>query len=270
MIKDITLGQFYPGSSVIHRLDPRVKILWTLFYIILLFFVKNAVGFLLYAGVTAVIICLTKIKFRFILKGLKPIIFLLIFTSLINIFMTGETVLFKIGFLKVTKEGLIYAALMALRLVLLVMGTSILTFTTSPISLTDGIERLLSPLAKIGVPAHAIAMMMTIALRFIPTIMEETDKIIKAQSARGADFESGNLIKRAKAMTPLLIPLFISAFRRADELATAMECRGYHGGEGRTRLKQLKMIKADYIALFMMPLFLLLIILINQINIRMV
>ena len=270
MIKDITLGQFYPGNSIIHRLDPRVKILWTLFYIILIFFVHNAFGFLLYVAATALIIALTKIRVRFILKGLKPIVFLLIFTSLINIFMTGETPLFKIGFLTVTREGVIYAVFMALRLVLLVMGTSILTFTTSPISLTDGIERLLSPFSKIGLPAHAIAMMMTIALRFIPTIMEETDKIIKAQSARGADFESGNIIKRAKAMTPLLIPLFISAFRRADELATAMECRGYQGGEGRTRLKQLKMCTKDYAALFVMPVFAVLVILLNQINMWMV
>ena len=267
MLKDITLGQFYPGNSVIHRMDPRTKILWTLFYIILLFFVKNAVGFGLFVIATAIIISLTKIKPRFILKGLKPILFLLIFTAAINIFMTGETPLFKIGFLTATKEGVIFAAFMALRLTLLVIGTSILTYTTSPIMLTDGIERLLAPLSKIGVPSHAIAMMMTIALRFIPTIMEETDKIMKAQSARGADFESGNIIKRAKAMTPLLIPLFISAFRRADELATAMECRGYQGGEGRTRLKQLKMTKIDYLSFFVMILFLLAVILLNQINI---
>ena len=270
MMKDITLGQFYPGESIIHKLDPRVKILWTFFYIVLLFFVQNAFGFLFYIIATSVIIKLTKIKIRFILKGLKPILFLLLFTSVINIFMSGETVLFKIGFLSVTKEGLIFAAFMALRLVLLVMGTSVLTFTTSPIMLTDAIERLLSPFSKIGVPAHAIAMMMSIALRFIPTIMEETDKIIKAQSARGADFESGNLLKRAKAMTPLLIPLFISAFKRADELATAMECRGYHGGEGRTRLKELKMKKRDYLSFVVMAVYLLIILGLNQINLWMV
>lgn len=270
MIKDITLGQFFPGNSCIHRLDPRVKILWTLFYIILLFFVKNALGFGLYVLGTAAIILMTRIKFRFILKGLKPILFLLIFTSLINIFMAGETPLLKIGFLTVTREGLIFAGFMALRLVLLVLGTSILTFTTSPIMLTDGIERLLSPFSKIGVPSHAIAMMMSIALRFIPTIMEETDKIIKAQSARGADFESGNILKRAKAMTPLLIPLFISAFKRADELATAMECRGYHGGEGRTRLKQLKMSRRDAAAFTVMFFTLASVILLNMINLWMV
>ena len=253
MIRDITLGQYFPGDSVIHRLDPRTKIIWTFFYIILLFFMKTAVGFAAFIVLTAVIIALTKIKVKYILRGIKPVLFLLIFTSLINIFMTGETPLFKIWFLTATKEGVIFAALMALRLVLLVVGTSLLTFTTSPISLTDGIERLMSPFSKIGVPAHAIAMMMTIAIRFIPTILEETDKIMKAQKARGADFESGSIVSRARAMTPILIPLFISAFRRADELAIAMECRCYRGGEGRTRLHELKMQKRDIAALLSMP-----------------
>ncbi len=253
MIRDITLGQYFPGDSVIHRLDPRTKIIWTFFYIILLFFMKTAVGFAAFIVLTAVIIALTKIKVKYILRGIKPVLFLLIFTSLINIFMTGETPLFKIWFLTATKEGVIFAALMALRLVLLVAGTSLLTFTTSPISLTDGIERLMSPFSKIGVPAHAIAMMMTIAIRFIPTILEETDKIMKAQKARGADFESGSIVSRARAMTPILIPLFISAFRRADELAIAMECRCYRGGEGRTRLHELKMQKRDIAALLSMP-----------------
>lgn len=253
MIRDITLGQYFPGDSVIHRLDPRTKIIWTFFYIILLFFMKTAVGFAAFIVLTAVIIALTKIKVKYILRGIKPVLFLLIFTSLINIFMTGETPLFKIWFLTATKEGVIFATLMALRLVLLVAGTSLLTFTTSPISLTDGIERLMSPFSKIGVPAHAIAMMMTIAIRFIPTILEETDKIMKAQKARGADFESGSIVSRARAMTPILIPLFISAFRRADELAIAMECRCYRGGEGRTRLHELKMQKRDIAALLSMP-----------------
>lgn len=253
MIRDITLGQYFPGDSVIHRLDPRTKIIWTFFYIILLFFMKTAVGFAAFIVLTAVIIALTKIKVKYILRGIKPVLFLLIFTSLINIFMTGETPLFKIWFLTATKEGVIFAALMALRLVLLVAGTSLLTFTTSPISLTDGIERLMSPFSKIGVPAHTIAMMMTIAIRFIPTILEETDKIMKAQKARGADFESGSIVSRARAMTPILIPLFISAFRRADELAIAMECRCYRGGEGRTRLHELKMQKRDIAALLSMP-----------------
>ena len=253
MIRDITLGQYFPRDSVIHRLDPRTKIIWTFFYIILLFFMKTAVGFAAFIVLTAVIIALTKIKVKYILRGIKPVLFLLIFTSLINIFMTGETPLFKIWFLTATKEGVIFAALMALRLVLLVAGTSLLTFSTSPISLTDGIERLMSPFSKIGVPAHAIAMMMTIAIRFIPTILEETDKIMKAQKARGADFESGSIVSRARAMTPILIPLFISAFRRADELAIAMECRCYRGGEGRTRLHELKMQKRDIAALLSMP-----------------
>ncbi|MBO4898125.1 MAG: energy-coupling factor transporter transmembrane protein EcfT [Clostridia bacterium] len=257
MIRDITLGQYFPGNSVIHRLDPRIKIIWTFFYIVLLFFVNNFWGFLVYVVFTAIIIRLTKIKPKLIFRGLRPVLFLLLFTVIVNVFMTGGgDVLFKFGFLTVTTEGLKFAGLMAMRLILLVTGTSILTFTTSPIMLTDGIERLLSPLAKIGVPAHAIAMMMTIAIRFIPTILDETDKIMKAQKARGADFESGNIIKRAKAMTPILIPLFISAFRRADELATAMECRCYHGGEGRTRFKQLKIRKLDIISLLFAPLLL--------------
>ena len=253
MIRDITLGQFFPGNSVLHRLDPRVKIIWALVYITLLFFVNNALGFALYILFTAALIAMSQIRPRVFFKGLKPILFLLIFTAVINMFMTGETPLFRIGVLVVTKEGLIFAVFMALRLVLLVVGTSLLTFTTSPIMLTDAIERLMSPLAKIGLPTSAVAMMMTIAIRFIPTILEETDKIMKAQKSRGADFESGSLIKRAKAMTPILIPLFISAFRRADELAVAMECRCYHGGEGRTRLKQLKIGRLDVISLLLIP-----------------
>lgn len=256
MLKDITLGQYYPGTSPIHRMDPRVKIIWTLFYIILLFFITDFFGFAIYAVFTAWVIYISKIKIKLMFKGLRPILFLLVFTSVINLFMTGETVIFSIGPLKATKEGAILAVYMMLRLILLVIGTSMLTFTTSPIMLTDGTERLMSPLSAIGVPAHAIAMMMTIAIRFIPTILEETDKIIKAQTARGADFESGNILRRAKAMTPLLIPLFVSAFRRADELATAMECRCYHGGQGRTRLRQLKIKGMDIAALCMIPLML--------------
>lgn len=253
MIRDITLGQFFPGSSCLHRLDPRIKILWTLIYIILLFFVNTFAGFALYILVTFVFIRLSRIRLKVFFKGMRPILFLLIFTAVINMFMTSGEPLLKLGFLTITREGLVLAAFMALRLTLLVVGTSLLTFTTSPIMLTDAIERILSPFSKIGLPADAIAMMMTIAIRFIPTILEETDKIIKAQKARGADFESGNIINRAKAMTPILIPLFISAFRRADELAVAMECRCYHGGEGRTRLKQLKIKRLDIISLFFVP-----------------
>lgn len=254
MIRDITLGQFCPGKSVIHRLDPRIKLLWTLVYIVLLFFVSTAAGFALYIAVTLTLIKLSGVRFRMFFKGMRPILFLLIFTAVVNMFMTGGEPVFRWGFITVTREGIRQAVFMTLRLILLVTGTSLLTFTTSPIMLTDAIERILSPFSKIGLPADAIAMMMTIAIRFIPTILEETDKIIKAQKARGADFESGNIISRTKAMTPILIPLFISAFRRADELAVAMECRCYHGGEGRTRLKQLHVQRLDVISLFFIPL----------------
>ncbi len=246
MLRDITLGQFFPGNSPLHRMDPRVKIIWTLFFVVLLFFVDHYLGFLLVGIFTAAVVKISGIRPRFVFSGLRPLLFLLLFTATLNVFMSGgETVLFKLWFLTATKEGVYAAGLMVLRLSFLVIGSSMLTFTTSPIVLTDGIEHLLRPLSKIGVPAHEIAMMMTIAIRFIPTILEETDKIMKAQTARGADFESGNLFRRAKAMIPLLIPLFISAFRRADELAVAMECRGYHGGEGRTRMHVLKISAVD-------------------------
>ncbi len=247
MLRDITLGQFFPGNSPLHRMDPRVKILWTLFYIILLFFVDTYWGFLLYGVFTVGVIAISEIRPRLVFAGLRPLLYLLIFTALLNIFVTGgETVLFHFWIFRATIEGLHRAGIMALRLVFLVMGSSMLTFTTSPIVLTDGIEHLLRPFSKIGVPAHEIAMMMTIAIRFIPTILEETDKIMKAQTARGADFETGNILRRAKAMIPLLIPLFISAFRRADELAVAMECRCYHGGKGRSRLHVLRVSAIDY------------------------
>ncbi len=246
MLRDITLGQFFPGNSPLHRMDPRAKILWTLFYIVLLFFVNNFAGFLLYGIFTLWIIHISEIRPSLVFSGLRPILFLLSFTALLNVFVSGgETVLFRLWIFSATAEGVYAGGIMALRLVFLVLGSSLLTFTTSPIVLTDGIEHLLLPFTKIGVPAHEIAMMMTIAIRFIPTILEETDKIIKAQTARGADFESGNIFRRAKAMIPLLIPLFISAFRRADELAMAMECRGYHGGKGRTRMRTLRISALD-------------------------
>lgn len=245
MIKDITLGQFLPGNSVIHRLDPRTKILVIFAYIVALFTVKNFFGYALCFSYVILAYGISKVPPKMILKSLKPIMFFVIFTALINLFLTSGEVIFSLGFLKITKEGVILAVKMAVRLILLVAVTSLLTYTTSPIVLTDGIEKLLSPLSKIGVPSHEIAMMMTIALRFIPTIIDETDKIIKAQSARGSDFESGNLIRRAKALIPILVPLFISAFRRADELATAMECRCYHGGNNRTKLKTIKMTRLD-------------------------
>ncbi len=247
MIKDITIGQYIPGDSFIHKLDPRVKIIISLIYIIDLFLVNNFKGYIFIIAFTLLSIVISKVQFRYIYKGLKPILILVLITGLLNILMTdGKTPpLYVWKFIKIYKEGVILAAFMVLRLVFLIIGTSLLTLTTSPIELTDGIEKLLNPLKKIGVPAHELAMMMTIALRFIPTLMDETDKIMKAQMARGADFESGNLMRRAKNLIPILVPLFISSFRRADELAMAMEARCYRGGEGRTRMKQLKVTTRD-------------------------
>ena len=249
-MKDITLGQYFPGETVIHKLDPRTKIIIMLAYIVITFCIGNFYGYIVLAVFAALVITLSKIPFKFVIKGLKPILVFILITALFNLFLTqGETV-WQWGVLKITKEGIRFAAFMVLRLTFLIIGTSQLTLTTSPISLTDGMEQLLKPFAKIGLPAHELSMMMSIALRFIPVLMEETDKIMKAQSARGADFESGNLISRAKAMIPILIPLFISAFRRADELATAMECRCYAGGENRTSLYELKTEPRDYVAGF--------------------
>ena len=245
MMKDITLGQYFPGNSVIHRMDPRTKILLVLVYIVLTFMINNFAGYVVLALFLAAAVFISRIPPMFVIKGLKPIMVFIFITALFNLFLTGGEPVFKWWIFTITKEGLYFASFMVLRLVFLILGTSLLTLTTSPIALTDGLEHLLNPFKKIGLPAHELAMMMTIALRFIPTLMEETDKIIKAQTARGADFDSGNLIRRAKAMVPILIPLFISAFRRADELATAMECRCYRGGENRTRLNQLKFTNAD-------------------------
>lgn len=249
MIKDITIGQYLPGESTVHKLDPRVKISIAFVFIIILFIINNFVGYIPSFVFLMAVIVISRIPVKYIFKGLKPIFVILIITALINIFLTSGTVIYTIGPLDITREGLRLAAFMVLRLVFLIVGTSILTLTTSPISLTDGIESLLNPLKKIGVPAHELAMMMTIALRFIPTLLDETDKIMKAQMARGADFESGNVIKRAKNLIPLLVPLFISSFRRADDLAMAMEARCYRGGINRTRLKQLKIEKRDYVAI---------------------
>ncbi|MFV0516001.1 MAG: energy-coupling factor transporter transmembrane component T family protein [Aminipila sp.] len=260
MIRDITLGQYYPGDSVIHRLDPRIKIIGTFIYIIALFVVSDFIGFAISALMLSIIVGISKVPFGFISKGLKPVFLIIALTFLINMFMTDGELLFKIGFLKLTKEGLYNACFMGLRLILLIFGSSILTLTTKPISLTDGIEYLLNPLKKIGVPAHELAMMMTIALRFIPTLLEETDKIMKAQMARGADFESGNIMKRAKSLIPLLVPLFISAFRIAQDLAMAMEARCYRGGKFRTRLHEMRLKSRDYSAVTIMILFLALII----------
>lgn len=266
MLTDITLGQYIPADSPVHKLDPRIKIIGVFIYIVAVFLAKSFISYIFLCISTFLIIKLSKIRFITVIKGVKPLIFIIIFTAFINIFMSGsEDVIWQWKFIKITATGLKSAAVMALRLIFLVMGTSLLTYTTSPIMLTDGIERLLRPFAKIGLPAHELAMMMTIALRFIPTLLEETDKIIKAQKARGADFESGNIINRAKALIPILVPLFISSFRRADELAVAMECRCYRGGEGRTRLRELKICARDYISIFVLITFCFAVVLFNTI-----
>lgn len=252
MIKDITIGQYYPGNTVVHKLDPRIKIIITFLFIMALFFIDKFLPYLFILSFILVVILISKIPIKYILKGLKPLLPIILITFLLNLFMTKGQVIFEIGPLDVTIEGLKQASFMALRLIFLIVGTSLLTLTTSPISLTDGIEKLLNPFRRIGVPAHELAMMMTIALRFIPTLLEEADKIMKAQMARGADFESGNILNRAKSLVPLLVPLFVSAFRRADELAMAMEARCYRGGENRTRMKQLELKTRDYISLGIM------------------
>lgn len=255
MFKDITIGQYIEGNSFIHKMDARVKLLLTLLYIIILFIIKSPVCYLAFTVFTVFLVFLSKLPVKFILRGLKPMLYILVFTALINLFMTPGTPLWVCPFwssLNISYEGLKLAVLMVLRLIFLVVGTSILTLTTSPLMLTDGIEKLLKPFEVIKVPAHEIAMMMTIAIRFIPTLSEETEKIMKAQMARGADFESGNILKRTKAMIPLLVPLFISAFRRADDLAVAMDSRCYHGGKNRTRMKQMKLTSKDGVASFLM------------------
>ena len=248
MLKDVTVGQYYPTNSIIHKLDPRTKINFTFIYIIALFFIDNYWGYLFALVFLYGLIKVSKIPVRYILRGIKGLLFIIVFTVVVNLFMTPGTTLVKLGVLTITREGLHFAVFMALRLIFLVTGTSLMTLTTSPIALTDGIEYLLKGIPLIKRYAHEISMMMTIALRFIPTLMEETDKIMKAQKARGADFESGNLFKRAKNLIPLLVPLFIGAFRRADELAVAMEARCYRGGDNRTRLNELKYTKNDSIS----------------------
>lgn len=264
MLKDITLGQFFPGESFIHKLDPRTKIIIAMVYIVMLFMITDFIGYFFIFLYSVMVIKISKIPVKYIIKGLKPIVILLVITSLLNLFITkGEHPVFPNTFITVTWEGVNVAVMMILRLVFLVVGTSMLTYTTSPIVLTDGIESFLKPLKKIGVPAHEISMMMTIALRFIPTLFEETDKIMKAQQARGADFESGNILKRAKSLIPLLVPLFVSAFRRADDLAVAMECRCYHGGNNRTRLRVLKYSKRDVFAFMSAGILLIILILVR-------
>ncbi|NLK44799.1 MAG: energy-coupling factor transporter transmembrane protein EcfT [Tissierellia bacterium] len=255
MLKDITIGQYFPGNTLIHKLDPRIKIIISALFIVSLFFIKNFIPYLFIVAFIIFVTRIANIPIKYILKGIRPLLFIILITFFINIFMTKGEVLFELGPLTVTKEGLYLAVFMALRLLFLITGTSLLTLTTSPISLTDGIEKLLSPFKNLGLPAHELAMMMTIALRFIPTLLEETDKIMKAQMARGADFESGNILSRAKNLVPLLVPLFINAFRRAEELATAMEARCYRGGDNRTRLNELKLNKTDIISLASMVIF---------------
>lgn len=253
MIKDITIGQYFPGKSVIHRLDSRVKLVLDLLYLVILFTAQSYTGLLL--GMLFMVLCyiLARIKLVMILKSVKPILPLMIFTGVLNLFfIKGETPLFQWGIISIYPEGVDTALFMLIRVLTLIIGMSLLTYTTSPIMLTDAIERLLSPLKKIHVPVHELSMMMTIALRFIPTLVEETDKIMSAQKARGAEMDTGGLIKKAKSLIPVLIPLFVSAFKRANELATAMECRCYHGGQGRTRLKVMHTAPRDYVAIVIM------------------
>ncbi len=248
MLKDITIGQYFPGSTVVHRLDPRTKLVLVLAYIVALFLAKWFVSYAVLLIFLAAVIAISRIRLSVILKSLKPLLFIIVLTAVLNLFYGAGEPIFEFWIFKITRDGLENAIFMVIRIALLIAGTFMLTYTTSPIALTDGLESLLSPLKKIKLPVHELAMMMCIALRFIPTLLEETDKIMSAQKARGADFESGNLLSRAKAMVPILVPLFISAFRRADELATAMECRCYHGGEGRTRMHQLHYARADALA----------------------
>jgi len=254
MLKDITLGQYFPGNTVVHKLDARTKIILTVVYIVALFQAKNWAGYGLVTLVTILGVSLSKIRPRNMFKGIRPMLVIIILTAALNMFYTPGTPV-RPGWI-ITWEGITRAAQMVLRIVLLISGTFLLTYTTSPIALTDGMELLMNPLKKIKVPVHEMTMMMSMALRFIPTLISETDKIMSAQKARGADFETGSLPQRAKALLPILVPLFVSAFKRADELAVAMESRCYHGGEGRTRMKQLKMERRDYIALILGALFL--------------
>ncbi len=248
MLRDITLGQYYQSDSVIHRLDPRVKLVSTLIFIISLFVSNNIPGYIIAALFLAVVIKISKVPFKFMIRGMKSIVVLLFITVIFNVFLTPGEPLFTIWKLTITKEGLRTAGFMAVRLAFLIIGSSVMTLTTTPNNLTDGLEKLLSPLKVLRVPVHEVSMMMSIALRFIPILLEETDKIMKAQIARGADFDSGGLIKKAKGMVPLLVPLFISAFRRANDLAMAMEARCYRGGEKRTKMKPLQYKKRDVIA----------------------
>ena len=265
MLKDITLGQYFPGTSLIHRLDPRTKLIVLIAYIIALFSAKSWVSYGIVFCFLAVSIVISQIPLKAIVNGMKPLVMILIFTGLLNLFFTaGETVIISFWKITVTLEGVIRAVFMIVRILMLISATFLLTYTTSPISLTDGLESLLNPLKKIRVPVHELSMMMCIALRFIPTLIEETDKIMSAQKARGADFENGKLMDRVKALIPILVPLFISAFRRADELATAMECRCYQGGDGRTKMKLLRYKRYDLITFLVIAALVALVILVSS------
>ncbi len=257
MIKDITLGQYFPGNTVVHKLDPRMKIILTIAYIVGVFLAKNMIAFAAVAASAVILVFISGISWKTIIKSMKPLVFIVAFTTFFNLFFTtGDVLLVSFWKINIYLEGVVYSIMMILRISTMLVGTTILlTYTTSPIMLTDALERLLAPLRKIKLPVHEFSMMMTIALRFIPTLIEETDKIMSAQKARGADFESGSLMRRAKALVPILIPLFISAFRRADELATAMECRCYRGGDGRTRMTKLKYAARDFLAVLVMAAF---------------
>ena len=249
MLKDITLGQYFPGNTPVHRLDPRTKLILVVVYIVALFSAGGVVSYAVVLAALAAVVVLSKIKLKVIAKSMKPLLFIIVLTGLLNLFYSQGTPLVSFWIFTITREGVFNAVFMILRISMLITGTFMLTYTTSPIALTDGLEKLLNPLKRIRVPVHELAMMMCIALRFIPTLIEETDKIMNAQKARGADFETGSLMQRAKALIPILVPLFISSFRRADELAVAMECRCYHGGDGRTRLKELVYQTMDYVTL---------------------
>lgn len=266
MIRDITLGQYYPVDSILHRLDPRVKLFGTMIYIISLFLCNLFLGYIAAGLFLFIAIKLSKVPFKFMIRGLKAIVFLLLISVSFNLFLTEGEVLWQLGIIKITREGIYLAAFMGIRLMLLVLGSSVMTLTTTPNALTDGLEKSLGFLKVVKVPVHEISMMMSIALRFIPILIEETDKIMKAQTARGADFEHGNLIQRAKSMIPLMVPLFISAFRRATDLAIAMEARCYHGGEGRTKMKPLRYKKRDAAAYICIFVYLLIIIIIRLIS----
>ena len=252
MLSNITIGQYVPEDSFIHKLDPRTKIIATMIFIVIVFFAENPIGYLILGVFSLLVILMSKLPVKYVLRGLKPLVWIVLFTFVLNLFMTKGNVIWHFYFLQITDAGVKLGIYMSLRIMFLVLTTSILTLTTSPIALTDGIEKLLKPFNHIGVPSHELAMMMTIALRFIPTLLEETDKIMKAQMARGADFESGNIIKKAMSLIPILVPLFVGSFRRADELAMAMEARCYRGGDNRTRMKELHVHLSDYFAYIFM------------------